>query len=139
MSEYVLPTGSDAAADRFAGLPDFVAGYIEAMFFTEANPDSEDLAEASLEDLAPEAWDTIVADCEAWQAENACLLKQAYDRDYDEEQAGRDYWFTRNGHGVGFWDRGALMAEGLGDRLSDAAGRSERYLYRGDDGLIYYA
>jgi hypothetical protein len=27
---------------------------------------------------------------------------------YSEEQAGRDFWFTRQGHGVGFWDREEL-------------------------------
>ena len=34
------------------------------------------------------------------------------------EQAGHDFWLTRNGHGAGFWDRG--LGE-LGDRLSEAA------------------
>ena len=52
-----------------------------------------------------------------------------------EARAGHDFWLTRNGHGVGFWDRGL---EALGDKLSAAA---EIYrgvdLYPGDDGLIY--
>jgi len=30
---------------------------------------------------------------------------------YDDEQAGRDFWFTRQGHGVGFWDRKALEVD----------------------------
>lgn len=34
------------------------------------------------------------------------------------EQAGHDFFLTRNGHGAGFWDRGAGAA---GDELSDAA------------------
>ena len=25
---------------------------------------------------------------------------------YLAEQAGHDFWLTRNGHGAGFWDRG---------------------------------
>jgi hypothetical protein len=34
------------------------------------------------------------------------------------QRAGSDYWFTRNGHGVGFWDRDL---GDVGDMLSDAA------------------
>jgi hypothetical protein len=50
------------------------------------------------------------------------------------EQAGGDFWLTRNGHGVGFWDRG--LGE-LGDRLTAASkphGSSD--LYIGDDGKV---
>jgi hypothetical protein len=33
---------------------------------------------------------------------------------YSWEQMGHDIWFTRNGHGVGFWDRGlGDLGEGL--------------------------
>lgn len=38
-------------------------------------------------------------------------IEQAYARDYDAEQAGRDLWFTSQGHGVGFWDREALKPD----------------------------
>lgn len=34
------------------------------------------------------------------------------------EQAGHDFWLTRNRHGVGFWDRGL---GDLGERLTKAA------------------
>lgn len=52
------------------------------------------------------------------------------------DMVGHDFYMTRNGHGVGFWDRG--LGE-LGDwltRMSDPFG--EASLYVGDDGLIYY-
>jgi hypothetical protein len=53
----------------------------------------------------------------------------------DAGQLGHDLWLTRNGHGVGFWDRG-LGA--LGDRLTaHAQSFGEIHLYVGDDGLIY--
>lgn len=45
-----------------------------------------------------------------------------------EEQAGGDFWLTRNGHGAGFWERG--LGE-LGTRLTEAAkayGTSDLYL-----------
>lgn len=34
---------------------------------------------------------------------------------------GHDLWLTRNGHGAGFWDRKALEADELGDKLSEIA------------------
>lgn len=51
------------------------------------------------------------------------------------ECVGHDLWLTRNGHGVGFWDRG--LGE-LGDKLTEAArAAGERTLYAGSDGQLY--
>lgn len=48
---------------------------------------------------------------------------------------GHDFYMTRNGHGVGFWDRG------LGERGHWLSKMSESYgdqcAYIGDDGLVY--
>lgn len=55
--------------------------------------------------------------------------------DYDLGYAGHDFWLTRNGHGVGFWDRG--LGE-IGDRLTEMSrpyGDSD--LYFGDDDKLY--
>ena len=54
-----------------------------------------------------------------------------------EELFGHDFLLTRSGHGAGFWDRGLGP---IGDRLSDEAHHfGETNLYRGDDGLLYFA
>lgn len=133
MPEFVME-GRDHAAR--AESP-FVLGFIEAMFFTETGgtdsadwfdtPEDERTSDGNLpgdvgyNDLHPDSLAAIRADCEAWQKANKALLRRAYARaGYDEEQAGRDYWFTRNGHGVGFWDRKELKSHGLGAALSDA-------------------
>jgi len=61
--------------------------------------------------------------------------------DYDEAQAGRDFWFTRCGHGVGFWDRGFIetYASDAADSLSEAANKSGNVdMYLGDDSQIYF-
>lgn len=144
----------------FGDLDPFTQGYIEALFFTEEERLCEEsdgarhmpdvvINTATMEsrfvggdsfgfsDLAPDALARIIADCAAFQRDNAETLAEAYARDYDVEQAGRDYWFTRNGHGVGFWDREALDAEGLGERLSAACRYSEVSPYLGDDGKVY--
>ena len=54
---------------------------------------------------------------------------------YDKDQAGYDFWLTRNHHGAGFWDRGL---DGVGRALTDAAHvYGEVNLYVGDNGRIY--
>ena len=51
------------------------------------------------------------------------------------EQVGYDFWMDRNGHGVGFWDRG--LGE-VGIRLSRACEWfGEVHLELGDDGIVY--
>ena len=129
MPEFVLE-GRDHAAR--AESP-FVLGFIEAMFFTECSPAymsdkwlSDECKEAQEQgqadgtlpgdvgycDLHPDSLAKIRAFCETFQGDNAALLAQAYARpDYDETQAGRDLWFTSQGHGVGFWDRAQLAPD----------------------------
>jgi len=121
MPEFYLDTSGAVAAPinhhgstgplQWSDLSDFAQGYIEALFFTW--PDDEGdfiggITSPAFGDLASETLRTIVADCETFERENAATLESAYARDYDASQAGRDFWFTRCGHGVGFWDREAL-------------------------------
>jgi hypothetical protein len=92
-------------------------------------------------DIAHEAMRSMRADCADFLESNQedlglyvssldrCGMAIAY------QQAGHDFWLTRNGHGAGFWDRG-LGA--LGERLSSAArvyGAVD--IYVGDDGKLY--
>jgi len=54
-----------------------------------------------------------------------------------DDQLGYDLYLTRNGHGAGFWDRGYPEEDDeLLCKLSDVLG--ETYLYKGDDGKLYY-
>lgn len=94
----------------------------------------------TVDDIHPDTLASMREDCENFIASNAELLAE-YDTRMSCEQwtgatrAGHDFWLTRNGHGVGFWDRGL---GDLGCKLSMAA---EVYrpvdLYVGDDGDIY--
>lgn len=140
MPEFILDLGGQDTARQFRQLDEFTQGYIEAAFFTSEEQLEADGVEApGFADLEPETLAQIVAECAAFQlGEASRLLEQAYaSHDYTAEQAGRDFWFTRNGHGVGYWDREELEG-GLGDALSAlarAAGESD--LYAGDDGRVY--
>lgn len=141
MPEFILDVGTSAAAKRLADAGDFVTGYVEAAFFTSTGTgDDGDLRTATVADLSADAWADLVRDCDNFQAEAAILLGLAYERDgYDAAMAGRDFWYTRNHHGVGYWDRDALRAGDLGTELTRIAQVwRETDMYCGDDGQIYF-
>lgn len=54
------------------------------------------------------------ADCAEFIAACGPLFYQAINCDgYSAQQFGHDFWLTRCGHGVGFWDRDALSEKAL--------------------------
>lgn len=71
-----------------------------------------------------------------------------------EDRAGHDFWFTRNGHGSGFWDRDVSVygSQEVRDNLNVLCKNfrtipeegmpmhrwGEFELYIGDDGKIYH-
>jgi hypothetical protein len=126
---------------------DFLRGYLECALWTgrdesdEAGGDPLD-RNYDVSDFAPETVTKAAAECEAFQAENADDLTSFYevwpfspDGDSKEAFAGHNFWLTRNGHGVGFWDRDAGE---VGDRLTEASRKAgERYVYVGDDGQLW--
>jgi hypothetical protein len=128
----------------------FTRGYIEALFFTDGDdlcaewtpPEGSGEMDASIgfSDLAPETLQRIIEDCRDFQKINIDALCAAYLLAYEEDQAGRDFWFTRNGHGVGFWDRDELAVGDLDRTLTDASKAfREMSAYLGDDGKVYLA
>lgn len=99
----------------------FLRGYLDAaLFTTDENPPSGcDYVESGRADVMfPSLPDYFIvqakADCAKFEAENADLLAVAG----DANQNGSDFWYTRNGHGVGFWDRG--YADEIAAPLTDA-------------------
>lgn len=98
-------------------------------------------------DLAPETLEAIRKDCAAFLEaskglinDETCLRSNQWlgDGVYSAiDLAGHDFWLTRCGHGVGFWetDRWTEEAGKELNRLSKEAG--EVWLYLGDDGMIY--
>ena len=131
MAEYITPTGGSS---EFAEQPAFIRGYIEAMFFTNDGDDEDELNGCTVADLSADAWQRIKCDCLQFQNEAQVLLLKAYETNYDEHQAGIDFWFTRNHHGVGYWDRGINEGEDL-TKLAHVWG--EVWPHVGDDGQIY--
>jgi hypothetical protein len=85
-------------------------------------------------DLSGEAYAVIREHVANFVTDN---LADLYGRNawMDPEQAGHDFFLTRNGHGAGFWDRGL---GDRGDRLTKSAKSwGEMSTYIGDDELIH--
>lgn len=151
MPEFQMPLGDDAEAlATWSAFDDFTRGYVEAMFFTSTGlAEDEDIEDATFSDLHPDAIEAIKRDCMAFQDRNiGCLKLARLQPGYDDAAAGRDYWYTRNGHGVGYWDHAPLQAVrlGRGDYTSLAEVLAQRAhaegmrdLYRGDDGSLHLA
>lgn len=121
----------------------FTWAYLECMLFASTDAAGKDDITLDrsydITDISPEALERAIADCAKFQADNADALTDAADtRDAcDDEQAGHDFWLTRNGHGAGFWD--GDWPDVVGEALTKAAEAfGELWPYVGDDGLIYF-
>ncbi len=116
----------------------FTQSYIIAALWSSTDDCDNPLdSHFGIEDIKSEMIDLIAQDCEQFQEDNFELLNQAYDTvGYTIESAGHDFWLTRNGHGVGFWDRNL---DDVGDKLTAKCkelGGSDCYI--GDDNKIYF-
>lgn len=136
----------EAENTTFAGIParDFAAflrGYVVCALWSSTDGENETLqglgwGEGELAKRTDE--------CAAFVSLALPLLLQyaeqaTHSPEYSRwELAGHDFWLTRNGHGVGFWDRGL---DQLGDDLSALCGYGTACPpvepYVGDDGHVY--
>ena len=132
-------------------LDDFTVHYLIAALWTEEERLSEDSEKDTgkersfdLLDFAPSAIERAIKDCTEFQQAWPELLAAAYelypphpDAPTPQCSAGHDFWLTRNGHGVGFWDRG--FGRKLGDELTDACKAcKEVTIELGDDGELHF-
>jgi len=116
MPEFNLNRPAKSAYDT---LNEFARGYVEAMFFTngDCGDEREDLLnELGVSRLTKASLAQIKADCDEFLSHimpDGCFVRQWLNRvdGYSDEQAGHDLWFTRQGHGVGYWDRKELGSD----------------------------
>src|SRR6266849_10223362 len=87
--------------------PEFVDGYLEAALWSSTDQ-SDDSGGKPLDrrftvrDFDQQSVDRAVRDCNSFIEKNREILSRVG----HDELNGHDFWLTRNGHGVGFWDRG---------------------------------
>lgn len=124
-------------------IDDATHGYIEAMFFcaidspgwraemadeghvvvhsSDFNGDSSDL------DVATR--DAINDDVSAFVRDNAQDIATVVNASAlaDAREVGHNFYFTRNGHGTGFWSRGYGFGDGVESALRRLSDASEAY------------
>lgn len=115
-------------------LDTFTRAYLECALWASTGDDGLPLdREHSLADFAPSALEQAANECRAFQEANRADINTG-----DVDRAGHDFWLTRCGHGVGFWD--GDWEEAIGERLTEACKRAgNRDLYVGDDGALYFS
>lgn len=129
-------------------LPPFVRGYLQCVEFTFPESDSEGPGYGDAEGFHPDAIKHAKAECRKFRRMHRGRLlryvnlrtEECDRKGYDAwECAGHDFWYSRNGHGVGFSDRGN---DPVFEKLQDACGWespfSEDDAYIGDDNLIHF-
>ncbi|MDE2021148.1 MAG: hypothetical protein KGJ13_12500 [Patescibacteria group bacterium] len=124
---------------KWEELDGFTKAYIEAALWSSTD-DDENPMDSNYDqfDLAPETIETMAKDCARFQEECAHLITGCARSGHGysvDEQAGHDFWLTRNGHGAGFWDGDWPENGDLLTQASKSYGECD--LYIGDDGLIY--
>ena len=103
-------------------------GYLDAIEFTDCGPDDTEKQDA---DWSGDLFDVARSQVTEFVMRTPSQMLHGL----SPEQIGHDLWLTRNGHGVGFWDRG-LGAQG--DSLTaicEALG--EVWSYVGDDDQLH--
>lgn len=108
----------------------FAGAMFEAIAFTDLDhPDCEVYGA----ELSEESKARLERDALKFWTRCKCLIDH-----YAIEQAGHDFWLTRNGHGTGFWDRSDDIYFGFQDfftKISEMHG--EVHIYLGDDGFAH--
>lgn len=130
---------------------EFIAGYLTAALWSSTDTIEDEDGEAEGVPLDRYEWadgeaEKLHADCHDFMQEYSKLLERYVRRvqasgAYTEwELAGHDFWLTRCGHGVGYWDRGAGV---VGDMLAKRCGFGTPYqnidLTLGDGDELVYA
>ncbi len=94
----------------------FIDAYLGAIDFTECGDEGQPNHGAELDELFLRE---SVIDCLAFYSRTACYLS-----DDEIEEAGYDFWLTRNNHGAGFWDGDWPKYGEMFDRIAKGFGEA---------------
>lgn len=110
---------------------DYYSDYFEALFFGESELENTEL---DFLDINEECLKNHIKDLDNFFNKADSILEET---DYTHAQACHDFYFTRCGHGVGFWEADHCSEE-QGEKLTEIAKSfGEFYAYIGDDNKIY--
>lgn len=119
-------------------LDEMFAGYVEtAIWASPEDDDGKNLDGNTAENIAPEDLALMRVECQKFIIRTQEILGAIPDLDWG--LVGHEFWLTRNRHGAGFWDNPEKWGGDFNAcQLTDTSTMmGERYLYKGDDGMIY--
>ncbi|MGL5935290.1 MAG: hypothetical protein ACRCZI_06665 [Cetobacterium sp.] len=108
--------------------------YLHAALWASTDPVTEEPMDLlySVKDFADTAVEQAERDCMAFLKAHAAQIQGRY------KAAGHDLWFTRNHHGVGFWEADRPWGQEAGENMTVAAQElRELAVVIGDDGRLY--
>ena len=109
----------------YDSLSGFAKAYVEAMFFTNCDSGDEDEHKANrlgTSRLTRYALAEITPDCADFLNDNAATIAECIAAGKTLDSIAHDFWFTRQGHGCGFWEGKSRGYPGdTGDKLDAAA------------------
>lgn len=105
------------------GVGHFLRGYHDAAFFSSVDHEAGEPLDENfgLNDLTPEARKEIREDALHFYHSHSDMIPAG-----EEETAGHNFWYSRNGHGTGFFDHEEQFGEHT-DALHEAADRAGEY------------
>ena len=114
----------------------FFNAYLEASVWSSTDDDGEPIGRLDL-DVSEETKAKMRVDCDKFYDDTKHLItdENCLTRLYCDEQAGHDFWLTRNGHGVGFWETSDWAAV-AGEQLDNASRAFGEYYLFAQDGEI---
>lgn len=137
----VAPATIETAPEPYAigDMDAIVRQYVETALWSTPDHDTGRCLDAEHDagDIDPAGMVSIRTDLYGFVSdpENGDALRAYVAHTGDESMIGHDFALNRDGHGAGFWDRGAGDA---GQHLSEACKPyGESGLYVGDDGRVY--
>ncbi|AVZ45476.1 hypothetical protein [Escherichia phage vB_EcoM-Ro121c4YLVW] len=119
---------------------EIINGYKEAFIFAESARDHEGnfIDDMTDYEFSDQAHQRIIRDVAAFCDANNAAISEAMSDGATANQIGNDLHFTRNSHGVGFWDRPEIYTTNTANRLTNAAKFMPNVsAYIGEDNLIY--
>lgn len=114
----------------------FFDAYLEAAVWSSTDDDGNAMDGLDL-DVSEETQAEMRVDCDKFYDDNEHLItdENCLTRLDCDIQAGHDFWLTRNGHGVGFWETSDWEAV-AGEQLDNASKAFGDYYLFAQDGEI---
>ena len=126
------------ATEESENLEDYVYDYLSTALWASGEDEEGELLDLNYDtdDFSPETIEKAKQDLREFEIEAGETLKEAVNEmGYGYEDVAHDFWMTRNGHGVGFWDRTEI--KGQGKTLAGIAKTfPEVNVFVGDDGKL---